>query len=990
MIRRIALAAALLLTAWPLAATARQPAPQSVTVSPWVTKSGTLIVFGASQGTTPAPIAAVSGAPTVYRNGKAIALGAPVGTQGTSKEVPFVAYRANCGSVRTIAVAAGGSGHKAPVRVLWNRDGGGSSLVLGTCTLTNGAVTWVPVLSSSDDFTGPPTFTMGDAGTGAVAPVLYPIMTGIAPGDVVTYDAPANWISPTLGGSANGYGNWVGGTVAPVAAVTAAPVDNWAGRLEGASGPFACFAQTPRLIPGVNVGSQPSDPGSLTTTAKNRARVGQWQIDGGVLATDAGGTPTTWTNPAAAVVHQWVHGPLGTGPLGDPWPAIPGRWTVRYDDPGAGTPMAAQVSLNSRYGATLISTARSGRITTATYNLAYPAAPATWELDASVRVRMPAGPDGRGHWTISGLKVVPPDARDGSAQPIGDGEPDHEPDPNAIRALAHVGATRWMDATAGYGGSPSAILPGDLVAPDAGSWRAGRTTRAVFVAARFYNTNPADPTYGWSSPTIQGPQALFGPNGLAMPPSDCGASFGGGQGIVIELRSAAPHPFRTGDWVGFDAGQGKIGVPIAGTAATFIPSNQGGMAFVTSPTTIAIVGYNPANATKDGRPQRVGSTAEIDLTAGGTRPGWSAWRAYPGASVPDRYAATFASRLPGSALWHNIGVMEADATIAARAAEVAKALDPSNRVLLEYSNECWNGGGPQTSQLGNLAGLLGTIPKGATVLDRYVSTGSAPAPYGAYVAMAGHDYGAFTSAAQAAGIDPSRIETVYGSFWVGYGITQQIVSAANTTGWRVDHVAVAPYLDTPADPSIIAAFSPAGAPGAEAWPCDAINDFVRHWGAYSAVQQSRWRGHARAIAASKQTRKPDIICYEGGFQTVIPWQVPGHKALWVDCLAHPSARDLAYGWFALCQQGDPTTPGSGASLACYYQAFCPTPIWSLAQGVGQVAGPGTSNKYATYQGGFPADGHEHAGGPAGNVSPLLQGLQDWGAAVAGPTPAPSG
>ena len=78
-----------------------------------------------------------------------------------------------------------------------------------------------------------------------------------------------------------------------------------------------------------------------------------------------------------------------------------------------------------------------------------------------------------------------------------------------------------------------------------------------------------------------------------------------------------------------------------------------------------------------------------------------------------------------------------------------------------------------------------------------------------------------------------------------------------------------------------------------------------------------------------------------------------------------------------CQIGSPTQTGSGAVLANWYQMFSPVDypyLWSLAYGTAQPPGPGTSNRFATIQGGQPADGHDHN---QGGQSAYMQGFVDW-------------
>ena len=163
-----------------------------------------------------------------------------------------------------------------------------------------------------------------------------------------------------------------------------------------------------------------------------------------------------------------------------------------------------------------------------------------------------------------------------------------------------------------------------------------------------------------------------------------------------------------------------------------------------------------------------------------------------------------------------------------------------------------------------------------------------------------------------------------------------------------------------------------------------------------------WVPPATNQAAANVAKFPELITYEGGIQTNAPSSTPFLNQILHDTFAHPSMRDLIWGWYASCQLGNQAMAGSGASLATYYQLYNNPSYpysWVLAYGTGQPAGDGLAyaysgsrqyaispNQFATIQGGFPADNHDHNGGmPMGNTSTALQGLRDW-IEVASPLP----
>ena len=118
----------------------------AVVLSAYAVKSGTLFMFvaaqsyGAANGTYPVvTITAVNANPTINVNGQAVAIGPATWTE-TDKSASIVAFRANCGSVRSITVSSGGSGYVAPSASA--SGGGGAGLVLGTPVLASGVTSY--------------------------------------------------------------------------------------------------------------------------------------------------------------------------------------------------------------------------------------------------------------------------------------------------------------------------------------------------------------------------------------------------------------------------------------------------------------------------------------------------------------------------------------------------------------------------------------------------------------------------------------------------------------------------------------------------------------------------------------------------------------------------------------------------------------------------------------------------------------------------------
>lgn len=150
------------------------------------------------------------------------------------------------------------------------------------------------------------------------------------------------------------------------------------------------------------------------------------------------------------------------------------------------------------------------------------------------------------------------------------------------------------------------------------------------------------------------------------------------------------------------------------------------------------------------------------------------------------------------------------------------------------------------------------------------------------------------------------------------------------------------------------------------------------------------------LAAANLTQPlPRVVGYEGGFTSPIPTTVPFAHLIMHDSFAHPSCRDAVWSWFSMCQTGCPSY-GAGAAMVSYfslYNSFDYPYFFLLAYGDIQSPGAGTSNRFATLQGGPDGDGHDHNAGTAPNQATALQGFIDWYGATAtvpvSPTPTPT-
>jgi hypothetical protein len=158
---------------------------------------------------------------------------------------------------------------------------------------------------------------------------------------------------------------------------------------------------------------------------------------------------------------------------------------------------------------------------------------------------------------------------------------------------------------------------------------------------------------------------------------------------------------------------------------------------------------------------------------------------------------------------------------------------------------------------------------------------------------------------------------------------------------------------------------------------------------------------------------PQLAGYEGGQVQPVPTfraltapylGNPEWMALTHDVMAHPSVKLDIPTMMAATQNGCQWVPGSGLKFYTHFQSWnYPGPNslgtndlneYLIYAGIGQVPGPGLSNKYAIR--GAPGDGVDHNGGAplssgfngvaVANQSPRGQGLLNW---VGGSSPTPT-
>jgi hypothetical protein len=411
-------------------------------------------------------------------------------------------------------------------------------------------------------------------------------------------------------------------------------------------------------------------------------------------------------------------------------------------------------------------------------------------------------------------------------------------------------------------------------------------------------------------------------------------------------------------------------------------------AFVTSPTTVAVAFFVNGSAPSPvpNGPQTLASTTKISLTTSAFPNGWYSTLKVPsnadGAAEPYECLAYTASELPGSTLRVNFPASYTDGLITLIGTRIAAVIGSSNTLDGEYSNEDWNGGFPARAFLSGVTTLL-TYTSSGTVLDYATAPIGNPVGYfAAHVLLGGHAQNLLRAALNAAGATATATRRLSSSQWSNPGITTGVLNAAAAYRVPVDRVPVGAYLTMPSDWPISVAISPPGSPvtGAGYWPMDAYLDLYRWWMVDSQINQ----GYARSIynschsyATATGFPAPLASTYEGGPSGFVGNIVPLQIALLDAGIFHQAAREVAYGWFAAMQQGDPTTTGSGYAEACWFQMLGPAQLpntWAMSYGMSMPAGPGTSNQFPLIQAGGPADMHEHSNA---NDATMVTGWLDW-------------
>jgi Concanavalin A-like lectin/glucanases superfamily len=437
--------------------------------------------------------------------------------------------------------------------------------------------------------------------------VAYQLPAPVTSTDVVDYTIPFGAITTTLG------------VCNTVASPTVIP--NYVGRLEPGLGGLSSFTPNPKMPLGVNLG------GALFVNywgywlAKNlRLRWGTpFTFGSGTSAATYNSTdPTlleTWT--PGGTMSAFMSNPsitngieVGSGQTGFPVP--PGCYSFVFEDENANNGNALQVWLvgstttctgtdtiasgfTGSHGATR--TVVSNTVTVTYPNVAYASDPnytSGYNLGLFVYFKSPVG-----YWnhnsTISnfwafgpGDALTPPGYSGPHPNPTGNDRSDPFATAswvqNALTATNGAGPAciRAMECIGNFGGVTNYQQPADVQPGNAFTFGLQATTNIAVAAVRYYNIDPTNGTYAWSSPKLYHPLLGFtgtdsvgayldlNANGGASDNGQVLDTWGAGGNpdnwAVMEFRTSSAHGLRSGDQVVF---------PSLTTSANNVPCTGG-------------------------------------------------------------------------------------------------------------------------------------------------------------------------------------------------------------------------------------------------------------------------------------------------------------------------------------------------------------------------------------------------------------------------------
>jgi hypothetical protein len=451
---------------------------------------------------------------------------------------------------------------------------------------------------------------------------------------------------------------------------------------------------------------------------------------------------------------------------------------------------------------------------------------------------------------------------------------------------------------------------------------------------------------------------------------------GDSTGQAYQITGPGPFPTTGTLFTLFPAFQGT---PLTGatvkTTATVNFNNATVVVWPTSSTT-AVCQFGASNGITSTGLQRVAGTAQITMSKG----------AYPGLNgnvgkagcCSYGFAARFAANWPGTDVWCSGNPHMSDACLQAIADDMAPHLLTGAKVRWELGQEDWNAAPFLTGLInGTMGNLLGYMAPG-TVLNEYwivdPVTPAAQSLYQTSMILSGHQWNVLQARFSTYNKGIQVLPTVGGQYTNTGPLSTKITFSSTlgtigVTGLQakipIGAGTMAPYVNSPDASSTTWAGACNATHGA--WPPASMHDFLRHylkyaqnfWPQYSNVR-TVLDAYAGPAAPGQINGKPSFAAYEGSIQAIDP-NAPGGPsgyALQADCWYFPGMANSLAAALAAAQDGNPTIPGSGMDLYCYFflggswnvTASASGPLWSALIWEQQPFGTGASNVYSTTQG----------------------------------------
>lgn len=606
-------------------------------------------------------------------------------------------------------------------------------------------------------------------------------------------------------------------------------------------------------------------PGEYVCFAANQYRRARWA---GVSAFDANGYPSQLTGGASGI---------GTLTWDTQWPYA-GIWTFGFDLGNSTTSFALNPNGHNPpvYRPDLSNPGVGGIGVRQVYQFDWNTIP-VGQLRESVA----------GRPSINNLQIVP----------YG-GSPSSDPyalDPWMLQQLTVTGSfgpaiIRVLGINTANGQS-SIALPTDLVDPSTPSWNKTTAIRNVTVTS----VRTWDTTVSPNCVTIYGPLPIPGGRFLIA---------GNGVSAIVEVVAAA-HGLYTGQQVTLNLGLGST--PLAtqqGTSIT-MPDGLAEMVFVTSANTFLVRVFPTATPLPSGQDYTVLSGETTTPSGSLTIDPQVGYKFYPfefSASIPGRFAQCI--------YWIIIPIEAIDDCVNEIIRRTLAVLPPGVKIVVELSNEIWNGGFAYPQN------VL------AVAMSRLLGGGGISSLYAMRRALEVGQL--FKAAWTAAGRPTSEVISLLSS---QFGYTSKEVNAAiseyHRTGNTFDAMSVALYLNRDWGSSITG------------WSMNQMFDLNRHHVAIGRYFGYSFDEFHANVARYESTIGKRILhlAYEGGWEgTIMPASIAPDWN-WTQAPARYSLEQMLF----------VRTQNEGFDYFAYSAYTLPANLHAMWLFQGQLAGQGTSN-----------------------------------------------